>query len=83
MSELFDKEVNAQKESFKKSSGIHASSHKLTKKCAMKVKQRKMMLCKMLLTEGSTLWGEYEKQAKTIWTNFGSTILDTIKVPFV
>ena len=37
MSELFDKEVNAQKE---KSSGVHASSRKPTKKCAMKMKQR-------------------------------------------
>ena len=36
-SELFDKEVNAQKESLKKTSGVHASSHKLTKKCAMKM----------------------------------------------
>ena len=34
MSELFDKEVNAQKE---KSSGVHASPRK---KCAMKMKQR-------------------------------------------
>ena len=37
MSELFDKEVNAQKE---KSSGVHASSRKPTKKCVMKMKQR-------------------------------------------
>ena len=41
MSELFDKEVNAQKESLKKTSGVHASSRMPTKKCAMKVKQRK------------------------------------------
>ena len=40
MSELFDKEVNAQKESLKKTSGVHTSSHKPTKKCAMKMKQR-------------------------------------------
>ena len=40
MSELFDKEVNAQKESLKKTSGVHAGSHKPTKKCAMKMKQR-------------------------------------------
>ena len=37
MSELFHKEVNAQKE---KTSGFHASSRKPTKKCAMKMKQR-------------------------------------------
>ena len=38
MSELFDKEVNAQKESLKKTSGVHASSRMPTKKCAMKMK---------------------------------------------
>ena len=37
----FDKGVNAQKESLKKSSGVHASSRKATKKCAMKTKQEK------------------------------------------
>ena len=31
-SELLDKQVNVQKESLKKTSGIHASSHKPTKK---------------------------------------------------
>ena len=36
MGELFHKEVNAQKE---KTSGVHASSRKPTKKCAMKMKQ--------------------------------------------
>ena len=41
MSELFDKEVNAQKESFKKTSGVHASSPKPTKKYAMKMKETK------------------------------------------
>ena len=38
MSELFDK-VNAQKESLKKTSGVHASSRMPTKKCAMKMKE--------------------------------------------
>ena len=36
MSELLDKQVNVQKESLKKSSGIHASPRK---KCAMKMKE--------------------------------------------
>ena len=45
MSELFDKEVNAQKENFKKTSGVHASSHKPTKKCAMKTKETKKKRC--------------------------------------
>ena len=39
MSELFDKEVNAQKKSLKKTSEVHASSHKPTKKCAMEMKE--------------------------------------------
>ena len=55
MSELFDKELNAQKE---KTSGVYASSRKPTKKCAMKMKQRNKKndaRVKMLLMEGSTL----------------------------
>ena len=36
MSELFDKQVNAQK---RKPSRFHASSHKPTKRCVMKMKQ--------------------------------------------
>ena len=38
MSELFDKEVNAQKESLKK---YFWGSHKPTKKCVMKIKETK------------------------------------------
>ena len=53
MSELFDKEVNAQKE---KSSGVHASPRK---KCAMKMKQRNKKKndarVKMLLMAGGTI----------------------------
>ena len=41
MRELFDKEVNAQKESLKKTSGVHASSRMPTKKVAMKMKETK------------------------------------------
>ena len=36
MSELLDKQVNAQKE---KTSGVHASSRKPMKKCTMKMKE--------------------------------------------
>ena len=39
MNELFDKEVNAQKESLKKTFGVHASSRMPTKKCAKKMKE--------------------------------------------
>ena len=38
MSELLDKEVNAQKENLKKLPGAYASSPKPTKKCTMKMK---------------------------------------------
>ena len=57
MSELFDKEVNAQKE---KSSGVHASSRKPTKKVCdenetKKQEKKNDARVKMLLMEGSTL----------------------------
>ena len=40
MSELLDKQANLQKESLKKTSGVHVSSHKPMKKCMMKMKER-------------------------------------------
>ena len=59
MGELFDKEVNAQKESLKKTSGVYTSSRMPTKKCAMKMKQRNKekndARVKMFLVEGSPL----------------------------
>ena len=56
MSELFDKEVNVQKETLKKTSRVHASSRMPTKKCAMKMKQKKNDAhVKMFLVEGSPL----------------------------
>ena len=41
MSELVDKQVNVQKESLKKLPGFTQNSRKLTKKCAMKMKETK------------------------------------------
>ena len=63
MSELFDKEVNAQKE---KTSRVHTSSHKPTKKCAMKMKERRKndTHVKMLLMEGSPLKGTHKELGK-------------------
>ena len=63
MSELFDKEVNAQKESLKKkTSGVHVSSRMPTKKCAMKMKETNKQTrkqnderVKKFLVEGSPL----------------------------
>ena len=56
VSELFNKEMNTQKENLKNTSGIHASTCKPTKKCAMKMKQRRNdARVKMFLMEGSPL----------------------------
>ena len=40
MSELVDKQVNVQKESLKKTSGIHAKLPQAHEKCVMKMKER-------------------------------------------
>ena len=42
MSELLDKQVNVQKESLKKTSGIHASSRKPTKKVCDENEKKKV-----------------------------------------
>ena len=39
MSELVDKQVNVQKESLKKTSGVHAKLPQAHEKCAMKMKE--------------------------------------------
>ena len=58
MNELFDKELNAQKESLKKSFRVHLS---FRKKCAMKMKEvernkeKNDTHVKILLMEGSPL----------------------------
>ena len=56
MGELFHKEVNAQKE---KTSGVHMSSRKPTKKCAMKMKQgnKKKMTRKNVIDGGEHFIG--------------------------
>ena len=60
MSELFDKQVNVQKESLKKYSGVHASSRKPTKKVCNKNERNKQTrkndeCVKILLMEGGHL----------------------------
>ena len=57
MSELLDKQVNAQKE---KTSGVHVSSREPTKKCAMKMKEtnkekKNDARVKIIFMEGSPL----------------------------
>ena len=65
MSELLDKQVNAQKESLKNISRVHTSSRKPTNKCVMK--QEKMM--HMLLIEGGHLLGACTKMVLLIAKN--------------
>ena len=55
MNELLDKQVNAQKESLIKTSRVHASSCKPTKKCAMKMKEEKQWAPIIFLMEGKSL----------------------------
>ena len=74
MSELLDKQVNVQKESLKKTSGIHASSRKPTKKCAMKMKERKkeevLEEKKMTAASKKILWKEgFYKAVSEDWLN--------------
>ena len=80
MSELFDKEVNAQKESLKKTFRVYTSSHKPTKKCVMKMKPRKKQHTHKNVIDGRK---PFIRPGKTISTSFESTILDTMKVVFV
>ena len=62
MSELFDKEVNVQKESLKKTFGAHGGSCMPMKKCALKMKETNTEIrekndtrVKMFLMEGGRL----------------------------
>ena len=76
MSELFDKQVNAQND---KASGVHASSRKPTKKCVMKIKEKrnkKNDACiKLLLMEGVVYRAPVEKKYDLL-----QRISDTMKV---
>ena len=94
MSELLDKQVNVQKESLKKTSGVHASSHKPMKQCAMKMKERnkerkkerKKVEEKKRLTRQKhfcgrrDLYGRIRRLAEPISTNFRLLILQTMRV---
>ena len=57
ISKLLDKQVNVQKESLKKTYGIHASSRKPMKKCGMKIKKEEKNDCciKIFVVKGRTL----------------------------
>ena len=58
MSELVDKQVNVQKGSLKKTSGVHAKLPQAHEKCAMKMKETKKKndgRLKYFLMEGRSL----------------------------
>ena len=75
MSELLDKQMNVQKESLKKTSGIHASSRKTTKKVCdenERKKQRKKEVEEKKTTAASKkfLWKEgFYKAVSEDWLN--------------
>ena len=86
MSELFDKEVNALKESLKKLQGSCKLPH-AHEKCAMKTKekikkQKERCGHKIIIYRRKHLIGCLQKQVKMIGTSFRSSILDTMKVPW-
>ena len=58
MSELLDKQVNAQKIEIEKTFGIHASSHKPTKRCDENESRNKEKwhVSKVFLMEGRCMW---------------------------
>ena len=73
MSELLDKQVNVQKESLKKTSGIHASSRKPTKKVCDENERKKEVLEEEKKTTAESkkfLWKEgFYKAVSEDWLN--------------
>ena len=83
MSELLDKHVNVQKESLKKTSGVHASSRKPTKKVCdeNERKRKKEKMAKIFCGERKDFIKLYIKRmAEPMSMNFGLLILQTVKV---
>ena len=75
MSELFDKEVNAQKESLKKTSGVHVlQAHEVCDE-----NERK----KNVIDGGKHFIGHIRKTGENDLDKLRDTILHTMKVPFV
>ena len=86
MSELLDKQVNVQKESLKKTSGIHANSRKPTKKVCDKNESRRRRIrkkndgCFKKIFVKGFYKAVSEDLAEPISTNFRLLILQTMKV---
>ena len=78
MSELLDKQVNVQNESLKKTSRVHTSSRKPTKKCAMKIKKKERKNDYHVKNCGERKI--YKAVSEPISMNFGLLILQTMKV---
>ena len=70
MSELLDKQMNVQKESLKKTSGIHASSRKPTKKVCDENERKKVEEKKTTAASKKFLWKEgFYKVVSEDWLN--------------
>ena len=70
----------------RKASGVHASSHKPTKMCAMKMileLEKNDAHIKMLFMEEALYNVQTKKSVKTICTSCWEMIVDTMKVLFV
>ena len=81
MSELLDKQVNAQKV---KTSGVHASSRKPAKKvCDENETKKKRCTRKNLIHGRKPFIMPKQKPVETICTSLEETIMDTMKVLFV
>ena len=72
MSQLFNKEVNAQKENLKNTSRVHASSHKPIKKCEIKMKEtkKKQHACKNVFDGRKHFIGRIRKTGENDLDNF-------------
>ena len=81
MSELFDKEVNAQKESLKNLWGSCKLPQAHEKVCNANETTKNNAHVKFNVIDGRKHF--IGRIRKTIWTSFGSIILDTMKIPFV
>ena len=89
MSELLDKKVNAQKENLKKYfRGSHELPQAHEKVCdenerKKQTNKEKRRARKNVINGREHIIGRLQKQVKTIGRSFRTTILDTMKVPFV
>ena len=78
MSELLDKQLNVQKESLKKTSGLHANSRKPTKKVCNENERKKQRKKKKRLPHQKNFCGR--KDFIRLYQKTGSTDFDELQV---